>query len=340
MTTYHPSMQDLYQRLAPLGLDRAFLRKAILPPWWEDKMASVPASRELVELYLAHGLALDLDALSDPLAPLELPLSGVRFKRSKRADQDGVRPTALVAQRVGAMIVQGLEHLPGFEEPKRYAILSVRSWLFRQGYKEVTLRSLLEYCWAHGIIVFHLGSGALPSKAHKVDGMAMFADGRPVIMLGSNRQHTAWLLFHLAHELSHLLLRHVTPDSPALIDSDLEAPAENDPQEIEASREAISILTEYEDPDIDIRPTARYATLALDAERFGKKYRVDPGAIALIWAERNDKAKTYPIAATVLKTIGEGESPRELINDAIRTRLDFEQIPEASRHFLDVALFQ
>lgn len=337
---YHPSMQDLYQRLAEAGLDRAFLQKVVLPPWWDDKMAVVPASRELAELYLAHGLSLDIDALSNPAAPLILPNTGIRFKRSHRTGQEHLRPTALVAQRVGAMLAEGLPHLPPFKEPQRHAMMGVRDWLFTHGYKEVNLRSLLEFCWAHGIVVFHLGPRALPQKAHKIDGMAMFVEGLPVIMLGSNRQYTAWLLFHLAHELSHLLLCHVTEDTPPLVDSDLETSPESDPQEIEANFGALSILTEYEVPAIDIRPTAKVATLTLDCENLGRQYRVDPGAIALIWAQRHDKEKTFPIAATALKNMRASESSRTIVNDAIRARLDLEQLPEASRHFLDVALFQ
>ena len=341
MSVYHPSMQDLYQRLADAGLDRAFLRKVVLPSWWEDKMASVPASRELAELYLAHGLALDLDALSDPTAPLSLPSTGIRFKRSRRTGLERLRPTALVAQRVGAMLAQGLSHLPAFKDPKRYAVMEVREWIFRHGYKEVNLRSLVEYCWAHGIIVFHLGQGALPHKAHKIDGMAMFVEGVPVIMLGSNRQYAAWLMFHLAHELAHLLLRHVTVDTTPLVDSDLETSPESDPQENEANLEALYILTEHNEPVIDIRPSAQVATLTLDSDRLGKQFRVDPGAIALIWAQRNnDKEKSFPTATMALKNIMTSENPRALMNDSVRARLDLEHIPEASRHFLDVALFQ
>jgi Zn-dependent peptidase ImmA (M78 family) len=344
MSAYHPSMRDLYERLADAGLDRAFLRKVVLPPWWEDKMASVPASRELAELYLAHSLALDLDALSDPTAPLALPNAGARFKRSKRTGQEHLRPTAAVAQRIGEMLAQGLPHLPDFKEPKKHAVMAVRGWLFMHGYREVNLRTLLEYCWAHGIIVFHLGSGALPHKAHKIDGMAMFANEVPIIALGSNRQYSAWLLFHLAHELSHLLLRHVAIGTPPLVDLDLEASPESDPLEIEANQAALSILTEHEEPAVGIRSTAKLATLTLDAEALGKKYRVDPGAIALIWAQRNsqqEKGESYVTATTALKTMTASEvGSRAIINETLRSRLDFGQIPDASRRLLDVALFQ
>lgn len=343
MSVYHPSMQDLYERLSAAGLDRAFLRKMVLPPWWEDKMAAVPASRELAELYLAHSLALDLDALSDRSAPLHITDSGARYKRSRRTGAEQLRPTALVAERVGAMLAEGLPHLPAFQTPKKYDVLKVRDWLFQHGYKEVNLHSLLEYCWAHGIIVFHLAQDAIPQKAHQIDGMAMFVESVPVIMLGSNRQHAAWLLFDLAHELSHLLLRHVASGTPPLVDSDLKTSPENDSVEVEANREALTILTEYDEPVIDIRPTAKVATLTLDCERLGKDYRVDPGVIALIWAQRSDnREKSYPVAANALKnlTAAPADNPRSLVNSALRSRLDLDQLPEASRHFLDIALFQ
>jgi Zn-dependent peptidase ImmA (M78 family) len=313
----------------------------VLPPWWEDKMALVPASREMAEMYLAHGLALDLDALSDPATPLALPSTGVRFKRSRRTTHEDLQPTALVAQRVGSMLAQGLAHIPEFLEPKTHAVLTVRDWLFRHGHKEVNLRSLVEYCWSHGVIVFHLGGDALPEKAHRIDGMAMFCEGAPVIMLGSNRQHAAWLLFHLAHELSHLLRCHVTVDTPPLVDSDLETSPDSDPIEQEANLEALNILTEHENPEIDIRSTAKVTTLTLNSERLGRQYRVDPGALALIWAQRQqDKRQSFTIAAQALRNMGPSESPRSLINEALRSRLNLEDLPAASLQFLEIALFR
>jgi hypothetical protein len=51
-------MRDIYQRLAAAGLKRRFLLEAVLPDWWDDALAKVPANRELAEIYLSKSLGL------------------------------------------------------------------------------------------------------------------------------------------------------------------------------------------------------------------------------------------------------------------------------------------
>jgi len=45
--TEKSAMQDLFQRLRKIGFDPDFLRRAVLPDWWEDSLASVAANRAL-----------------------------------------------------------------------------------------------------------------------------------------------------------------------------------------------------------------------------------------------------------------------------------------------------
>ena len=49
-------MQDLYTRLVTIGFDADFLRRAVLPDWWEDSLAGVPANRALAEAAIARHL--------------------------------------------------------------------------------------------------------------------------------------------------------------------------------------------------------------------------------------------------------------------------------------------
>jgi hypothetical protein len=109
------SMSDLYARLASLGFDRTFLRAAILPEWWEDSLAEVPANRALAEDLFARGLGLRVSDLSQPSVDLQLPsLNRVKFKRYKNHVDERVAPAILIAQHA-ARIVVGATSLPPFE---------------------------------------------------------------------------------------------------------------------------------------------------------------------------------------------------------------------------------
>ncbi len=100
MSAYHHAMRDLYQRLRRQGLDQRFIRDRILPDWWEDSLAEVPANRALAETCLARHLGLRIEQLRDPEAELVLPpLSAVRFKRYRNRVDEQVLPATRIAQR-------------------------------------------------------------------------------------------------------------------------------------------------------------------------------------------------------------------------------------------------
>jgi len=42
-------MRDIYSRLKPLGFDSGFVRELLLPDWWDDELARVPANRAIAE---------------------------------------------------------------------------------------------------------------------------------------------------------------------------------------------------------------------------------------------------------------------------------------------------
>jgi Zn-dependent peptidase ImmA (M78 family) len=333
VANYHPSMRDLYERLAKAGIDRAFLRKAVLPPWWEDDLAAIPANRQLAEIYLAQILSLDLEALQSPNRVLDLPAGRVRFKRSQRADPKKIQPTAFVARQAGEMLAESIVRLPPYAPAT--SPLEVRQWIFRNGYGQVDLRSLVDYCWAHGIIVFHLGI-AIPD-AHRLDGMVMFCGDRPVIMLGSGRRIQSWLAFHLAHELGHLLRGHVKPGSEPLADFSLETGIGGDNVEQEANRQAFAILTQDFEPDVDLPAGTLSKKLLFRAEELGNEWRVDPGILILIHAQKHGAWKEA--ARSLQYHFGEdGETAKAVIDRALLAHIDYQDLPKTVARFLDATV--
>ena len=64
------TMKDIYDRLSKVGITRAYVKKYILPDWWEDSLAEVPANRVQAEMILSRQLGIDLHALHDRKARL------------------------------------------------------------------------------------------------------------------------------------------------------------------------------------------------------------------------------------------------------------------------------
>lgn len=321
-------MSDLYARLAATGFDREFIRSVVLPEWWEDSLAEIPANRALAEDAIARHLGMPLEDLSRPSASLHLPaLSHVKFKRHKNKADESVAPAILVAQRAARIIVDAIPSLPRFEagalEPA-----TVRRKILLQ-YRYVTLESLVELCWDHGIAVFHLAKA--PHKSKIFDGLAMFCGEHPVLVLGSRRDSPAWLAFHLAHELSHVLKQHVTPGSPPLADSDLMS-ASTDHQEKEADRAACEILTGSPTPKMpDLKLTA--PRLALTAVQAAPERGIDPGVLTLIYGRSNDR---WGVAQNALKYLSLDSGAHDILRAALLKRLDPEDLSESSERFLSV----
>jgi hypothetical protein len=328
MSPYHSSMTDLYTRLSAAGFDRPFLLQAVFPQWWEDSLASVPANREMAELYIAKNLALRVGDLRNPKVELDLPLREAYFKRPRNSDLDRMRPTAFLAQRMGD-IVASFTKVPAF---RCITPLAARQWILERS-EVVDLRGLLEFCWSHGIIVFHLARS--PRRAHKFDGLAMYCgpnEDVPMIMLGSMRKQPSWLAFHLAHEIAHILLGHVVPRGGLLVDSSLESGTGRDAQEEEADKNALVILTGTVDPSLPIPRKISPRALSQRVTRLSAALRIDPGMLCLIFA---DKYKEWPLASAALKCLGEGESASETINDQFRSRLDRQELSESHRRLLE-----
>jgi hypothetical protein len=322
------SMGDLYARLSTIGFDREFVRSVILPEWWEDSLAHVPANRALAEDVIARHLGISLADLSHPSAALALPsFSHVKFKRYKNRANKTVAPALVVAQRAARILVDAVPTLPEFNLCQRNPV-TVRQAILRHS-RYVTLASLTEFCWDHGIVVFHLAK--TPKKSNLFDGLAMFCGDRPVLVLGSRRDSPAWLAFHLAHELGHVLKQHVTPGSPPLADSDLTS-ASTDHQEKEADRAACEILTGMPAPRLpDLKLTA--PRLALTVAQEAPERGVDPGVLALIYGRSNDR---WGVAQSALKYLSLDSGGRDTLNLSLTKRLNPEDLSESSERFLTV----
>ena len=66
-------MNDIYRRLKPLGFDARFVRELLLPDWWHDELATVPANRAIAEATISRHLKISVDRLATADAELTIP---------------------------------------------------------------------------------------------------------------------------------------------------------------------------------------------------------------------------------------------------------------------------
>src|SRR5262245_18124259 len=66
-------MNDLYKRLRRVGFDEEFVRKNLLPDWWDDSLATVPSNRALAEASISRMLGFSVGDLRNQKQELQLP---------------------------------------------------------------------------------------------------------------------------------------------------------------------------------------------------------------------------------------------------------------------------
>lgn len=320
-------MRDIYTRLRSLGFSRTFLRECILPDWWEDRMASVPANRAIIESILSRQLGLDLPAVRDPQGSIVLqPILAARFKMRAGVDASQLDVAQVLAARLAAIAASC------FDRPLMLKELSagvIRSQILQGGSPWVGLEQLLDVCWQIGVPVVHLCH--LPPGSKKMDGMVCWAKDRPVIVVACQRKSTAWQLFILAHELGHIACGHLLPDSPHILDDKVDTDV-REQQEEEANDFAVTLLTGHK--NMAFRPQSSLLTgleLAEDAKELGADLKIDPGVIALNYSWNQ---KCFPVATAALNLI----EPDANAADLFRSRydhLDLGALPQDSRRMFN-----
>ena len=282
------------------------MQEFVLPDWWSDDLADVPANRALAEAFIARQLGFSLDELRSPEKPLSMPaIWPAQFKRRLNKVDDHVEAAALLAQVVARKVVNPVESsLPPLVTD--VTAKQIRNEILRQK-PFVDLDSLVDWCWDNGVLVFQLYR--VPSKKN-FDGLATMVEGRPVIVLASGKDSPAWLVFHLAHELGHLAAGHVG-DEPLLESFAKEV---DEGREEEADSFALELLTGFRRPGIpDLRQTGE--KLALTALRTAPDQGIDPGVFALVYARLNNR---YAVAQKALKYLGLHQGGQ----DIVASRLD------------------
>lgn len=327
----HPKcMADIYRRLKSLGFESRFVRTVLLPDWWEDDAAAVPYNRALIETTISRHLGISPSLLRDPKAELVLPaMPPVRLKSATRDSSVArIRPSIQIALHVADLICRATPELPPFAAPK--TAQEVRSDLLTRSVP-VTLQSLVEWCWAHGISVAHLSRLPEAPGYRKFDGIVAFVGQRPCILLAEKNDSPPMLAFHLAHELGHLLLGHVAPGSELLADDNLERIVTDDVEDA-ADAFASEILTGHATVEMNAVYGLTGDRLAQRARDVGRRLMIDPGVFTLMYGRSADR---WPAATLALKKMGLHSGAKRTLHHELSSRLDLNLLTEADRSFLE-----
>jgi len=320
-------MAALYRRLREVGLTRPYIRKLILPEWWDDQTAENPAAMAEGLIFLSRHLGLDLATLRNPGVPLAFRGFGsCKFKKSKDATEDQLSLARAMATRA-AQFANVATSEP-FQPPPASAA-QVRREILGQGAPWIGLEGLVDYCWSLGIPVIHLSS--LP-RAKRPDGLAARVNGRPVIVLCKQTVYSAWMLFILAHELGHIALGHIEDDG-VLIDEDMDH-NEQDAEESAANAFAVELLTG--DAAGCFRTSGNWPNaqqLATIAREVGRRMRVAPGHIVLNYAHSMGSG-FWPVAHAALAILEPKKDALKMLRQKMAAHLDWSSLPEDSSEFL------
>lgn len=318
-------MTRLYDRLDSVGFNRRYVQKFVLPSWWKDEIAQNPAAYAQALSIVARNLGLDLGSLQNTNGPVvRYTLGPRRYKRQARVTEKELELAECLALRAAQIACLAtpdpVEGLPASASTFRAALLS-------DGQRYITFEALLDACWNHGVPVLHIAH--FPKGAKKMDGLAVRIDGRPAIVLACRRKHSAWLAFHLAHEMGHIGVGHL-PDNSMVVD-DEEQRADETAEETEANEYALELLTGK--PKIQYTGSTRLnpAVLVEKATTQGRAEGTDAGALILNYAKTT---KEWGTAMSALKLVEPKPNAIALIHQKMCQRLDWERTSDANQEFL------
>lgn len=313
----------LTKRLLDLGLSEELV-DASIPDWWQTAEQGSPSARALVSMLLARRLSIDPETLLDDAVPVGFLHTGpTKFKHMRLAD--GVRRDALVAFAHGVtrILLSVADASPAPAVPANP--LDLRNAILASGRPFVSFGDVLTACWSLGVPVLHLR--LFPAKTKGVTAIAVRIGGRHAILVARESGYEAQYMFHLAHELGHIALGHLT-DVSAIVDAD-PLDSANDPEELVDDEEeraadgyAQALLTGSESFEVVrqdwVGSGTKFGTARELAERAigtGSGLGVDPGHIIMCFGYSTGDWQLANAAAKLLPS--QAERPGTMVNKVL-----------------------
>jgi len=328
------SLNDIYTKLNHIGYDEKFIRKSVLPEWWDDRDSDDPTDIMRFTTIVSRNLGLDVHSLMDKRQTVKpnSKLTG-KFKMARNLETSEVINAQIIAASVAKYIVRACKcDYKGTPETGKV----VNDTIIAK-YHHVELMNLVDYCWSMGIPVIYIKG--FDKKYSNMDGMALYVEGRPVIILNKHKQKKEpWYLFTLAHELAHIIAGHVNEETTAIVDNLYQEIDDKKPdEEFDANDIATEILTGNRYTSYNqygrILNGQRLASFAMG---ICEKERVSPGFVVLNYANVMTEGSFtgYPTAQKALKIMGTEDIDTSALSKVLHSYIDIDEIPEESQHFV------
>ncbi|MDZ7761692.1 MAG: hypothetical protein U5L00_15725 [Desulfovermiculus sp.] len=317
------TFNKLLRRLNQGGFSKEFVRKAILPEWWN---ADCNTQSELVpdiEIRVARFLGLPLANVKNPdfsLAPVKY--ENAHLRRVRFIDDDRLAPAIHSALKIGEAVVRNLQNKKLFQDNiPRDALVWRRQIL--KGQKNVTLDMLLENLWARGIPVIPIE--VLPSP--NFQGIACIIDDRPIILLGQRHDEPSHVAFIIAHEAGHIAAGDCTPGQPVVDeadevddDTDMERDADNFAKLVLLGSDTIPELT-----------GENYKQIAEQADQIEQDTGADASLIIFNWARQT---RDYTMASMAVKALYGNVGARQKMRRHFDHHINLDDASETDRALL------
>ncbi len=287
------TMKPIYQKLSKIGLKKNDI-KTYLPDWWEDSIATTEVGFQESLWLIANTFHIDYKTLNLSFSEKVIPqyrLPHHQFKHSVNLDQDKLKPAVAVSMLAAKLTLTAFE--TSLDDLSSLSAEKIREHLLSEDNQWIDFKVLIQYCWSIGIPVIFVKK--IPSP--KMDGLALLRNDRPVIILTKNDNHGI-LVFHLAHELGHIILGHVR-ENGMMIDKKI-VKNEFDDLEIQANEFALELLTGKANKKYSAKKGLSPKALAESVLLKAKEDRIDPLHIILNYGYSNNN---FAFAKQVLQIL-------------------------------------
>lgn len=328
MADFPNKAEEFKQKLVhSTGLTESAITAA-WPEWWSEAADASTSSQADLRFTIARKLGLDPRSLLDDETPSFVWEDSAKFKNFRGDMQDARPAISSFGTALGRILIKGC---PSFTPLHNINPLELRKSILASR-PFVDLTSLIGFMWGVGIPVIHLRVHPLAAK--HMCAMSIRAGERYAVLLAKDASYPAPTAFHLAHEIAHIALGHLS-DGCSVVDMDdpAERVEESDPEEIEADRYALMLLTGYPKLDVVNTGAGRSARqLAAEAKRVAQSTAIEPGTIALCYGYTT---KDWATPQKAMQFIYDKSAPVwERVNKIAATQIQWEQLSDESSSYV------
>lgn len=319
---------EIFEQLKALGLSKSFIKNVALPSWWnhEEQENEVLSLRLLKSICKRLFLEINYQNSSSIFFSF-MPIPAIKAKL--QVSQKNSKLFSYLVRSVAHFVLETVKLNCTYSSVPSDAC-TIRKSILKM-YSRIDLDSLIKYCWSIGIPVVHLDFSSYLNKkcGHtKSDGFVVITESQPVIVIGSSRKYSAWLLFILAHELGHIALDHL---QQGVLSDESFQDGQQDHEEDEANEFARQIL--FGNVNLVWPENLNHQRLIAKALCLSKEHQIDPGALILnyAWQTRN-----WGCAMKALKHLEPDANAPANINFYYQRCLDdINQIDEETKDYLE-----